>query len=78
MCNFVLDEKSEMRKAKREKKRKKNELKNKERRKKSGKEGKERERESKVVVGGSLSVCLIMKISLETEFWKLKTPKMCF
>ena len=45
MCNFVLDEKSEMRKAKREKKRKKNELKNRERRKKSGKEGKERERE---------------------------------
>ena len=45
MFNFVLDEKSEMRKAKREKKRKKNELKNKERRKKSGKEGKERERE---------------------------------
>ena len=70
-----------MRKAKREKKKekgKKNELKNKERRKKSGKEGKERERESKVVVGGSLSVCLIMKMSLETEFWKLKTPKMCF
>ena len=43
MFNFDLDEKSDMRKAKREKKKekgKKNELKNKERRKKSGKKKK--------------------------------------
>ena len=50
----------------------------KEERKVENKEKRERERGSKVVVGGSFSVCLIMKMSLETEFWKLKTPKMCF
>ena len=27
---------------------------------------------------GHMNVYLIMKMSLETEFWKLKTPKMCF
>ena len=27
---------------------------------------------------GLMHVCLITKISLETEFWKLKIPKMCF
>ena len=58
MFNFVLDEKSEMRKAKREKKRKKNELKNRERRKKSGKEGKERERERVKSCGWWVSQCV--------------------
>ena len=30
------------------------------------------------LTSGSLHVCLITKIPLKTEFWKLKTPKMCF
>ena len=30
------------------------------------------------LTNGSLSVCVIIKMPLETEFWKLKTPKMCF
>ena len=36
---------------------------------------------SKVMVNpdnGSLHVCLITKIPLKTELWKLKTAKMCF
>ena len=39
---------------------------------------KKKKSESKVVAGGFLGVCLIMKIPLKTELLKLKTPKMCF
>ena len=58
-------------------------MKNRERRKKSGEERKKKkekkkESESKVAADGSLGVCLIIKMPLETEFWKLKTCKMCF
>ena len=42
------------------------------------KKEKKRESESKVTAGGSLSVCLIMKMPLKTKLWKLKPPKMCF
>ena len=58
MFNFVLDEKSQMRKAKKGEKRKNNELKNRERRKKSGKEGKERERETQKLWLVDPSVCV--------------------
>ena len=30
------------------------------------------------LVVGLMNVCLITKMLLETELWKLKTPKMCF
>ena len=54
-------------------------MKNRERKRKFGEERKKKkESESKVAAGGSLSVCLITKMSLKTEFWKLKTPIMCF
>ena len=42
------------------------------------KKEKKRESESKVAAGGSLSVCLIMKMPLKTKLWKLKAPKMRF
>ena len=42
------------------------------------KKEKKNESKSKVMAGRSLGVCLITKISLKTELWKLKTPKMCF
>ena len=42
------------------------------------KKEKKRDSESKVAAGGSLSVCLIMKMPLKTKLWKLKVPKMRF
>ena len=41
----------------------------------------EEKKKSKVaanLTSGSLNVCLITKMPLKTEFWKLKTPKMYF
>ena len=67
----------------RRRRRRKNKLKNRESRKKSGEERKKKEKkrkgsESKVAAGESLSVCLITKMPLKIELWKLKTLKMCF
>ena len=42
------------------------------------KKKKKKESESKVAASGSLGVCLITKIPLKTELWKLKIPKICF
>ena len=42
------------------------------------KKEKKRESESKVEAGGSLSVCLVTKMTLKTKLWKLKAPKMRF
>ena len=69
--------KSEKEEKKKEKK--KEQLKN------SGDERKVEKKEKKngqklrlTVTSGSLHVCLITKIPLETELWKLKTHFMCF
>ena len=39
------------------------------------KKEKKNESESKVAAGGSLGVCIITKMPLKTELWKLKTLK---
>ena len=39
---------------------------------------KKKKSKSKVAASGSLGICLIMKMPLKTELWKLKTAKMCF
>ena len=46
------------------------------RRKKSGK--KKGQKLRLTLTNGSLHMCLITEMPLETELWKLKTPKMCF
>ena len=73
----------ELDRRRRRRRRRKNKLKNRESRKKSGEERKKKEKkrkgsESKVAAGESLSVCLITKMPLKIELWKLKTLKMCF
>ena len=42
------------------------------------KKEKKNESESKVAAGGSLGVCIITKMPLKTELWKLKTHFKCF
>ena len=46
------------------------------RRKKSGK--KKGQKLRLTLTNESLHMCLITEMPLETELWKLKTPKMCF
>ena len=86
--------KEKKRKKKRKKRKKeRTELKNRERRetkrKKSGEDRKRKKKREGVTGGrekiyltwhdcGTLSMCLITKMPLETEFWKLKIAKMCF
>ena len=60
-------------KRKKKKKRRENELTEPRRRKeKKGSKG------AADLTSGFLHVCLITKMPLETELWKLKTAKMCF
>ena len=49
------------------------------RKKKSGEERKKKwSKGAADLTSGSLNVCLITKMPLKTELWKLKTAKMCF